>query len=166
MVRQDPRRLELAQQLEVLPVHRQPGRFVDVRDRVLQRVAAQEEPLLRPPRDDRVVAVDLGVQELEAHVADLERSALAERRRRQHEGVDRRRPVERAAFDRGPELRQHLGRALTRDDFAINERLGSRDVIGVPVAQDNGEVPNAVILEHRADPPRVLDRDVRVVHER
>src|SRR5262249_37570982 len=54
----------------------------------------------------------------------------------------------------------------TRDHLGVAERLRPGDMVEVPVAQDDREAASACVFEDCANPACVLDRHVRVVHER
>ena len=97
---------------------------------------------------------------------DVDRRAPLERRFRHDERRDRRRPPVRPGLDRRPMLGQELCGEAVCHDLAVCERLGARDVVEVPVTEDDGDVPRAELLHRPADGRGVLDRHVGVVDQR
>ncbi len=75
-----------------------------------------------------------------AVVADLQLGLALEHPGRQHQRVDRRRPLVLAGLDRRPVLAQQLVGAGAGQHLAAREGLGAGDVVEVPVAEQDGDL--------------------------
>ena len=166
MVGQDAFRRQPPEPREIGEVHIEALRFIDVRDRVLHRVSTEEQPLLGQPDDGRVVAVDVRVDQVELHAAGRQTQTIPEHPCGQYQWIDPGRSLVLTSFDRGLEPPEQVGGAFGCDDLAVLEGGGAGDVIEMPVAENNGELPHALVLEGLADVACMLDRDVRVVDDR
>ena len=102
------------------------------------------------------------MMQLHRPLADLQRQRRREQAVRHDQRLDRRV----AAFQSRPVLLQRPRGQLQRNDLAILEDGVARDVIGVPVAEDDGDLADATVLEVLADEASVGDRDMRVVDQR
>jgi hypothetical protein len=88
VVGQDAIGIQVPEALEVGQVAVEAVGLGEIGDRVLQRVAGEQQALARQPDHGGVVAVDVDVDELEAPAPDLEGRTLIERAGGEDERVD------------------------------------------------------------------------------
>jgi hypothetical protein len=122
-----------------------------------------EQPLLRQPDHCRVVAVDVGVDQLDLYSSDGHLQTVGQDRGRKKKRVDGRWSFELTAFDCRLETSEQLKCALGGNDFAVLEGGSPSDMVEMPVAEDDRQLAYAQVLKHAADMARPLDRDVGVV---
>src|SRR5207342_466920 len=111
-------------------------------------------------------AVDARVDQVELPAPDRRRQTIPEHLCGQYQWIDPGRALVLTSFDRGLEPAEQVGGAFGCDDLAVLEGGGAGDVIEMPVAENNGELTHALVLEDLANVTRMLHRDVRVVDDR
>src|SRR5271165_5237800 len=112
MIGEDPIWSELPEPGEVGQMRVKALRLIDVGDRVLHCVSAEEQPPLRQPDHCRVVAVDVGVDQLEPYSSDGHPQTVGEDRGREQERIDWRWSFELTALDRRLKPSEQLECAL------------------------------------------------------
>src|SRR4029079_311229 len=90
---QDAGRIEPPKPFEIVEMRLEVLWFIDIGDRVLHRVAAEEKPALGQPDHRRVVTVNVNLDQLDAEAANVELVPLSEDPSRQDQWIDSRRSL-------------------------------------------------------------------------
>ena len=123
--------------------------LIDVGDRVLHRVPAEEEALLGEPDDRRVVAVDVDLDQLDLGAAEVEALGAGEGAVGRTSGSIGGGPSSVPASIAAAGLEQ-LG-AGGREDLAVAEGLVAGDVVEVPVAEQDRDLLDPALLQRPPD---------------